>query len=201
MEHCLSDAEIRTAFISSLRAAHAHNQRSLVLEELGLRHGRARIDLAIINGEIIGFELKSDLDSLQRLPEQAMVYNSVLDKITLIVTEKHLSAAMQQLSNWWGIILAQLDGDGAVSFSEVRSPKTNPLVEKVAVARLLWRSEALGILEELGAAEGFRSKPRAEIYSRLADLLDNKTLRSRVRQRFFLRSDWRPDALQMSDDD
>ena len=146
MGQCLSDAEIRAAFISSLRTAYIHDQPSLVLEELGLRHGRARIDLAVIKGEIIGFELKSDLDSLQRLPEQAMVYNSVLDKITLIVTEKHLSAAMQQLFDWWGIILAQLDGDGVVSFSEVRSPKTNPLVEKVAVARLLWRAEALGIL-------------------------------------------------------
>ena len=201
MEHCLSDVEIRAAFKSSLLPAYIHDPQSLVMDELGLRHGRARVDLAVINGEIIGFELKSDLDSLQRLPEQAMVYNSVLDRITLIVTERHLNAAVRQLSDWWGIILVELDGNGAISFSEVRSSKANPLVEKVAVARLLWRAEALGILEELGAAEGFRSKPRTEIYSQLADLLDSKTLGSKVRQRLFLRRAWRPDALQTSDDD
>ena len=199
MERRLSDIEIRVAFKSSLLPAYLHNQGSFVLEELGLRHGRARIDLAIVNGELLGFELKSDLDSLRRLPEQAMVYNSVLDRITLIVTERHLSAAVQQLSDWWGIVLAQLDRDGAVSFREVRSPKINPVVEKLAVARLLWRTEALGILEELGAAEGFRSKPRTQIYTRLAELLDDGTLRSRVRQRLYLRTDWRPDAPQMSD--
>lgn len=201
MGQCLSDVEIRAAFKSSLLPAYVHDQRSLVLEELGLRHGRARIDLAIINGEIIGFELKSDLDNLQRLPEQVMVYNSVLDRITLIITSKHLRAAIQQIGDWWGIVLARLDHNGAISFKEIRPPKANPLVEKVAVARLLWRTEALGILEELGAAEGFRSKTRVEIYSRLAELLDDGMLRSRVRQRLFLRTDWRPDALQMSDGD
>ena len=201
MERRLSDIEIRTAFKSSLLPAYLHDQSSFVLEELGLRHGRARIDLAIVNGELIGFELKSDLDSLQRLPEQAMVYNSVLDRITLIVTERHLSAAVQQISEWWGVVLARLDGNGAVVFREVRGPETNPLVEKLAVARLLWRTEALGILEELGVAEGFRSKPRTEIYSRLAELLDDGTLRLKVRQKLYLRTNWRPDALQMSDDD
>ena len=200
MVRCLSDVEIRAAFMSSLLPSYLHDQRALVVEELGLRHGRARIDLAIVNGELLGFELKSDLDSLQRLPEQAMVYNSVLDKITLIVTERHLNAAIQQLPDWWGVLLAQLNSDGAVLFSEVRSSRTNPLVEKVAVARLLWRAEALGILEELGAAERFRSKPRVEIYSRLADLLDAETLRLKVRQKLFLRSDWRPDALRVSND-
>jgi hypothetical protein len=200
MERRLSDVEIRTAFKSSLLPGYLHDQGSFVLEELGLRHGRARIDLAIVNGELIGFELKSDLDSLQRLPEQAMVYNSVLDRITLIVTERHLSAAVEQISEWWGIIIAGLDLDGAVSFREIRSPKINPVVEKLAVARLLWRTEALGILEELGAAEGFRSKGRTEIYTRLTELLDDETLRSRVRLGLSLRTDWRPDALQMSDD-
>ena len=200
MERRLSDVEIRAAFKSSLLPAYLHDQGSFVLEELGLRHGRARIDLAIVNGELIGFELKSDLDSLQRLPEQAMVYNSVLDRITLIVTERHLSAAVERISDWWGIVLARLDRDGAVSFREVRSPKINPVVEKLAVARLLWRTEALGILEELGAAEGFRSKGRTEIYTRLAELLDDETLRSRVRLGLSLRTDWRPGALQRSGD-
>lgn len=201
MERRLSDVEIRAAFKSSLLPSYLHDQGSFVLEELGLRHGRARIDLAIVNGELIGFELKSDLDSLQRLPEQVMVYNSVLDRITLIVTERHLSAAVEQISEWWGIIIAGLDLDGAVSFREVRSPKINPVVEKLAVARLLWRTEALGILEELGAAEGFRSKGRTEIYTRLTELLDDETLRLRVRLGLSLRTDWRPDALQTSDDD
>lgn len=200
MERRLSDVAIRSAFKSSLLPSYLHDQGSFVLEELGLRHGRARIDLAIVNGELIGFELKSDLDSLQRLPEQAMVYNSVLDRITLIVTERHLSAAAQHLSDWWGIILARLDRDGAVSFREIRGATMNPGVEKLAVARLLWRTEALGILEELRAAEGFRSKPRTEIYTRLTELLDDETLRSRVRLGLSLRTDWRPDALQRSDD-
>ncbi len=192
----LSDPEIRSAFRSSLLPLFAADPGTLVVEELGLQHGRARIDLAIINGKLLGFELKSDLDTLHRLPEQTLVYNSVFDKITLVATEKHRADLVLQLPEWWGITIARFIQD-AVQFEEIRPAQINSTVEKMAVARLLWRSEALDVLQQLGSANGVLSKPRAEIYKRLSEVLDTDTLRSKVRQALCSRSDWRPDALQM----
>lgn len=192
----LSDPEIRSAFRSSLLPLFATDPGTLVVEELGLQHGRARIDLAIINGKLLGFELKSDLDTLHRLPEQTLVYNSVFDKITLVATEKHRADLVLQLPEWWGITIARFIQD-AVQFEEIRPAQINSTVEKMAVARLLWRSEALDVLQQLGSANGVLSKPRAEIYKRLSEVLDTDTLRSKVRQALCSRSDWRPDALQM----
>jgi hypothetical protein len=64
----------------------------------------------------------------------------------------------------------------------------------VSVARLLWRQEALKILEKNKEANGFYSKPRDLIYEKLAGVLDQKTLNEEVRETIFLRTDWRSDA-------
>jgi len=64
----------------------------------------------------------------------------------------------------------------------------------------LWRKEALNILEEIGQANGVRSKPRMAIYERLAEVLDDKTLKAKVREHLRFRMNWRPDAqLALSD--
>ena len=41
---------------------------SKIFEEFRVQHGMARIDFAVINSIMHGFEIKSDLDTLERLP-------------------------------------------------------------------------------------------------------------------------------------
>ena len=36
-----------------------------IVDDLGLRHGVARVDVAVVNGIIHGYELKSDKDNLK----------------------------------------------------------------------------------------------------------------------------------------
>ena len=62
-----------------------------IINELGILHGEARIDLVVISdGVMHGYELKSDIDSLSRLPEQMRIYNTVFSKVTLVVGKKHI---------------------------------------------------------------------------------------------------------------
>jgi len=67
----MNDAQIRIATKRALFAQHMGDAETVILEELGIQHGLSRIDLAVVNGELNGFELKSDKDTLARLPEQA----------------------------------------------------------------------------------------------------------------------------------
>jgi len=39
-----------------------------MLHELGILNGATRIDIAVITGQIEGYELKSERDTIQRLP-------------------------------------------------------------------------------------------------------------------------------------
>jgi hypothetical protein len=158
-------------------------------------HGDARVDLAVVNGTIHGYELKSDMDSLYRLREQMRIYNSVLDHMTLVVGKTHLRDAINIIPEWWGVTIAKFaSSEHTVSFYHIRDAEENPEKDSIAIANLLWREEALEILDEWGVADGLRSKPRSAIYQRLVEILDQNELRAKVRERLFVRGDWRSGA-------
>ncbi|MFH2029620.1 MAG: sce7726 family protein [Bacteroidota bacterium] len=60
-------------------------------DELDLCSGLSRIDVAVINGVIHGYEIKSEEDTLKRLPIQMSFYNKSLEKITVATNPVHLN--------------------------------------------------------------------------------------------------------------
>ncbi len=195
----MNDHDIRAALKAEFMQRCIKDDDTFVLEELGIKHGIARIDLVIMNHQLHGYEIKSDLDSLKRLPHQIMVFSSVMDRMTLVVGYKHAYDALKMVPEWWGVRLAEKKRQGGnVVFSEARPALGNPKVNLYAVAALLWRNEALAILDEIGAANGVRSKRRSEVYKRLVDLIDPDSLRFKTRQTLKFRKGWRVGAQQMS---
>ena len=166
-----------------------------IFEELGVRHGTARIDIAVINGVMHGYEIKSDRDTLERLPGQMNEFNAVFDKLTLVVGKRHLYDAINIVPDWWGIIVAKTDANHEIFFQTIREAEDNKDQVGVSIARLLWKEEALQILEEQNKAKGVRSKPREFIYQRLSNVLDVDTLKEKVRNALLVsRGAWRPDV-------
>jgi hypothetical protein len=192
-ERLTTDIEIRKALKENLAAAFLADPHTLILEELGLRHGATRVDMVVVNGCLHGFEIKSDRDSLRRLPRQVKMYSEILDYVTLVVGQRHADKATPTTPNWWGIQVADRDQDGKVRLQEVRQPSENPDQNKLAIAKLLWRDEAISFLEEVGAADGIRSKPRRVVYARLAEVVPIDALRFRVRHQLKSRTNWRSD--------
>jgi hypothetical protein len=188
----MRDADVRKALHAGVLAQHHGSPDTLVVEELGLVYGDARIDVAVINGEMHGYEIKSDLDTLRRLPHQAAIYGRVLDRITLVVGERHLVQATQAVPSWWGLLRATpVKNKRRVRLTPIRPAELNDAVDAERVAGLLWRNEALALLEEAGAAVGYRSKPRADLYRRLAEALPTAALKARVRAALKARVGWR----------
>jgi hypothetical protein len=191
---CLTDdAIIRNALVRRLKSEFEPKYR--VISELGVQHGAARIDVAVVNGILHGFEIKSDKDTLLRLRDQRDFYNHVFDRVTLVAGKTHLLDAIELIPDWWGLELAKMDKNGSVVFLSIRKPRDNFFQDGVSIARLLWRHEALEILEGLGKANGVRSKPREAIYTRLASSLELGLLKERVRHVLqHSRQDWRSDV-------
>ena len=175
--------------------------RAQIIEELGVQHGTARIDIAIVNGTMHGYEIKSDRDTLHRLPEQVEEFNAIFDKITLVVGKRHLYQAMHIIPDWWGVTMAKVDVDKGVFFQTIREAETNQNQKGISSARLLWRSEALNILEEQNEAAGVRCKPRESVYEKLAGVLDTDTLMKQVSSLLISREGWRSDAPLLSNGD
>lgn len=189
-----NDGMIRSAITTQLRTQFRNDPNSLVIEELGLCHGSARVDIAVINGSIHGIEIKSDSDRLDRLPDQIRIYDSVLDEITLVSGPRLLTKALDMIPAWWGVTTASLTPDGGVDLQQFRSVQANPERNLVAQVKLLWRSEALALLEQLHAADSVRHKPRAAVYAYLVQIADPDWLREQVRSQLRRRTDWRSAA-------
>jgi hypothetical protein len=185
----MRDPEIRAELHRRLSRRHTGAERVKIVDEMSVLAGACRIDVAVINGRLEGFEIKSEGDSLARLPRQAMAYGRVFDRLTMVCAERHLEAALALLPDWWGVEVAEQRG-ARTRIVRKRAARANPAVEPRAVAQLLWRSEVLGALEDMDAARGLRSKPRRTLWSTLAEVVPRRELRALVREALRARRGW-----------
>ena len=130
----MRDRDIREALHRKVLKEHHGDTNTLVLNELGLRHGACRVDIAVVNGHLHGYEIKSDADTLERLPAQVTAYGAVLDRASLVVGEKYAEKAKALLPDWWGIRVATVGPRGAINFEAVQPIRTNPSIDPVALA-------------------------------------------------------------------
>lgn len=181
MDSALGDAEIRPALRSLLLAEHAGEGDSVFLEELGFCRGQVRIDLAVVNGRLHGYEIKSDRDTLKRLDRQLEIYNRILDRATLVVGERHLDEALELLPEWWGLLRIDPSSDRP-RFTTIRQSRKNPLRHARTLVELLWRDDALALLARRNAARGVMSKPRIAVWDRLCEHFDVDEIAAEVRK-------------------
>ena len=186
----MRDADIRAAVLRTLHDRFDADGETRIVEEMGVWSGSVRIDVAVINGELHGFELKSARDTLERLRGQATLYNQVFDRVTLVTAERHIPSASKDIPNWWGVTVAYSDAAGATALREIIAPSCNPNIEPLQLARLLWRDEALALLTRYGIDRGVRSGTVEAIAARLAERLPLHTLGLEVRTTLKTRAGW-----------
>ena len=171
------------------------------MEELGLCKGTVRADIAVVNGILKGYEIKSDRDTLARLTTQASIYSQVFDTVTLVVAERHLNKAIKLVPAWWGIEAAALDAaSSTVKLNPVRDEQMNPSVDALTLAQLLWRDEVLSILANTLDPHAFSKKPRAFLWKHLAQSMPLCNLKDVVRMSLKTRTGWRVDEQRILDD-
>jgi len=195
----MRDRDIRAALKRHLLAAHSAEE-TLVLDELEVCGGDARADLAMVNGVFAGYEIKSEHDTLTRLASQVNCYGRVFERAALVSVTSHLRKALPIIPEWWGVLTVCGTPSDAVVAVE-RESQRNPAIDVHAVGMLLWRREALQILERYGIDGGVRSKPTACMVSRLCEALTLDDLLAAVRQAFKARGDWRSGAKQKQCDE
>lgn len=187
----MHDRDVRSAVLQMLDAQHRNDAGTRIVQEMGVWSGSVRIDIAVINGELSGFELKSDRDTLHRLPQQADIYSRVFDKLSLVVGNRHAGKVLGYIPDWWGVIVAtQKMNMPSVSLETLRLPQINPDPDPYLVAQLLWKDEALSVLEQYGLAKGWRGKRIKAIHQRLAAELSYNVLALHVREALKQRSEW-----------
>jgi hypothetical protein len=192
----MRDIDVRAALRTVVDSYFSHEPGTIRIEELGILNGSSRVDLAVINGSLHGYEIKSAADTLERLPSQVQAFSSVFDTVTLIVADRHAVEGATLIPSWWGIYQATEKPDGSVNLQLRRRPKRNREVHPVSLASLLWRDELIQVLASRGVT-GVANKNREALHHVIAETIQIDDLRSTVRSVLKSRENWRPDARRM----
>jgi hypothetical protein len=194
------DAEIRAALHSKKFGHYAPQSDVLVVDELGLAHARSRIDVAVINGVVHGYEIKSDKDTLYRFDRQLETYRKTLGRLTFVCAPRHIDHVLVEAPDWCGVIEATVGARGGVSFETLQAARHNPEVDAFMLAHLLWRSEVESALEKCGLEARELRRPRRELYEMLAELMTLREITALIRNAMSRRKDWRDRRGQVSYD-
>lgn len=182
----MRDSDLRAAVKRELQDKYATDPSTRIVEEMGVWSGAVRIDIAVINGKLLGYELKSNSDTLDRLPRQVEIYGKIFDQVTLVVGDRHAEKAFNVIPEWWGCKVASMD-DSDVTFRWKRKAAFNPGLDPTILVQMLWKEEAVAILEKYKLADGWRSKRASEIGRRLLSEVPFKQLAHEIRSALKIR--------------
>jgi hypothetical protein len=169
----LNDQTIRSEFKSHLlRRA---NKPKILVEELRIHDGNAIADIVAVYDFMHGYEIKGENDKVSRLTVQSSYYNTSFPYLTLITTENHLQWAIENIDNFWGIIVA-FNGGTCIKFRHVRGAKSNPLFSTQKSLSMLWREELMNV----GAIINHRSIRKNDSRSVLAEKITTSLRKSKA---------------------
>ncbi|SHI46113.1 sce7726 family protein [Desulfosporosinus lacus] len=186
------DIDIRDILHRELDKEFAYDIDTLIIDELGVCQGEARIDIAVVNGSLHGYEIKSDKDTLGRLPGQIETYNRVFDTVTIVTGSEHLDKVFSLVPGWWGISLATYVDSLDLFLQPVRNPQINDNVDAFSLTQFLWREELLHLVQRYELDKKVNKLPRFKIWDLLAEIVPVSELKVYVRACLKKRQNWRP---------
>lgn len=186
----MRDCDIRQLLRKTELSIYENDNESKVVEELNLWATGSRIDIAVINGHFHGYEIKSAVDTLQRLPHQIDGYSKVFDYLSVVIESKHYGKVYDLLPKWVGIYVCSGKVENAI-LNEIRKPRLNDAINGFYIAKLLWRDELISVLTENEII--FRKSDRNWLLCEtIAANIEISLLSSQVREKLKLRKNWKP---------
>lgn len=180
------DPQIRSALRDQLAADHRGGVRTHIVDELPICQMRTRADVVVINGQLAGFEIKSDVDRLSRLTTQVGFYGRIFDRAAVVSGPKHLALLRRKLPSWWALWVAEAEDDG-VRLGVDRPGERNGAPSGRARVALLSRDEMATVLVAHGArpevVRGRRPELEGELRCRLTGAQIADAVREALRQR------------------
>jgi hypothetical protein len=122
-----------------------YSHSSVLVDEMPFLGRNRFADISLIHNQIIGFEIKSHADSIDKLEDQIRDYQKIFDKVYLIVDEKFKNK-VDYISKKVGIIIYNKE---LSSFKVKRSAKVN-ITTKEDIALLISKKYFTKTIENKG---------------------------------------------------
>lgn len=155
----LKELDLKAIVLTQLRKQKAINRNTILTTEYSISTSNLRADLAILDSEFIGIEIKSEVDTLRRLSHQLLGYLSVFDRVILVVAEKHWNSIKEKdlgETEIWRV-------DNRGSIVSIRHPlKKTSLMDRVDLVSLMTKREREKMKIDLDSMSGIDQK---EVFS------------------------------------
>jgi len=193
----MKDFEIRRSLHQDFLSEYNDISESLIIDELKVCNGNAIMDVAIVNGALIGFEIKSPYDNLSRLRTQMLYYNKVFDYITIVTSNKHINGVIKEVPYWWGIWVVEKNKQ-EIKKIQIRTAIPNENIEAFSVAQFLWKIEIIDLINKRRLDNKYKNKRKWIQWQYLADSLELTDLKNEIRTYLKSRVDWKTSRFSAS---
>lgn len=140
----LDEGAIKHALIRHLHTS-GKLENATLINEFVVGNWSRRVDLVLANGRLCAYEVKSELDSLRRLPGQITTYLKYFDKVSVVTVPKFVRSVKDIVPPQVEILLAEYDGD-SIAVTVARRGKANNVQDLKALASLLRKDELQKVL-------------------------------------------------------
>lgn len=177
----MKDIDIREPLFDYLDEKYFKNR---IIEEKTM--GRSRADvIMVLENEVIGFEIKSDADTYERLKRQARDYNKYCDKNYIVIGQSHLKHVEEHIAKSWGI-LCVTEEDGEIKIEEIRPAGQNNKCKLERQIEWLWRIELCHLLERNHLPK-YKAKSKKFVQEKLVEKVPPETLKMQICDELFER--------------
>lgn len=153
-------------------------KETIIIDEFSSSYSSARIDISVLNGSLHGYEIKSERDTLERLPKQVEYYTKIFEYITVVTTEKYIKKVIEIIPEFFGIFLIE-NKKGILKLKKIRNSKKNKNIDYFELAKLLWKEELKEILKE-NKIKKVSSLTRIELTKKLVENIPCNIIKKNV---------------------
>ncbi len=173
----LKDRDLRISLHQEIKDHFSYDKTTQIIDELQICNGVARVDIAAINGALHGYEIKSESDTLIRLPNQTEQYNKVFDYVYFVCSENQIDKAYRIIPEWWGIYLAA-NVNGNAKLSLIKDAEKNEKKDSFSLLQFLNKEELIcfGLKYDLGTPSALKKLQKYRLWQILAAKVDNSEI-------------------------
>lgn len=184
----LNDSQVRKMLLDELNAMYDGDPNTRIINELGIDFGSSRIDVAVVNGMIHGYEIKSDVDTLERLPRQMEFYNKLFQRVTIVASRKFYDRICTEVPKWWGIKIISADNTRLIN---KRKGGLNNKQDKNTLLRLLWKKDLEELVDRLGFPKKMKRMKKHQLLELFSQEADMDIVREFTYKALVKRENWR----------
>ncbi|PRA53198.1 MULTISPECIES: sce7726 family protein [Pseudomonas] len=145
-----SEKEIKALLIDWLFDKGMVND-AVIINEMVVANWSRRADIAVANGRLYGFEIKSHFDTLKRLPGQVESFQAHFDKVVVVAASKFIGSIERDYPAEIGI-LEVYEVSGRARIRQVRAGRICEVKDVLKLTSLITKSELEKYLRKVGVS-------------------------------------------------